>query len=116
MKCKLKELIQLIEDHFDKEVWYSKSPLKEIDYQLALLSLKMGNIKKNIRNGTITDIEYATYNEKGEMTYTCPTCGELLTKSLPKLKTSTTKITKSFVSLILFKIGIKSKLVLSTNL
>lgn len=57
MKCKLKELIQLIEDHFDKEVWYSKSPLKEIDYQLALLSLKMGNIKKNIRNGTITDID-----------------------------------------------------------
>ena len=56
MKCKLKELIQLIEDHFDREVWYSKPPLKEIDYQLALLSLKMGIIRKNIIDGTITDI------------------------------------------------------------
>lgn len=56
MKRKLKELIQLIEDHFDREVWYSKPPLKEIDYQLALLSLKMGSIRKNITTGTITDI------------------------------------------------------------
>lgn len=56
MKRKLKELIQIIEDHFDKEVWYSKPPLKENDYQLALLSLKMGRIRKNITAENIQDI------------------------------------------------------------
>lgn len=55
MEQKLKELLQVIDDHFNKEVWHSDPPLKEIDSKLLDLALKIIYIRKHL--DSIKDID-----------------------------------------------------------
>lgn len=56
MRRKLWELIQLIEDYFVEEVWYTKPPIKEDDLKLAVLVQKMNAIRVHMKLNTIEDI------------------------------------------------------------
>ncbi len=48
MVNKLNKLIRLIEEHFGNCIWKSKLPLKEIDFQLIVLSQKIINLRNNL--------------------------------------------------------------------
>ena len=48
MVNKLNKLIRLIEKHFGNCIWNSKLPLKEIDFQLIVLSQKIINLRNNL--------------------------------------------------------------------
>lgn len=54
MEQKLKDLLQVIDNHFNKEVWHSEPPLKEIDSKLLDLALKIIYIRKHL--SSIKDI------------------------------------------------------------
>ena len=46
----LDNLIQLIEQYFQEEVWNNKPPLKDVDLQLVLLTFKIIKVRDNIDN------------------------------------------------------------------
>lgn len=53
----LNELIRLIEEHFKNCIWNSRPPLKEIDFQLIILSQKIINLRNNLDK--IKDVDLA---------------------------------------------------------
>ena len=53
----LNELIRLIEEHFKYCIWNSRPPLKEIDFQLIILSQKIINLRNNLDK--IKDVDLA---------------------------------------------------------
>ena len=55
MEEKLTALAQIIEDHFDKEVWHSEPPIHETDLKLVLLATRMYSLRRNLIK--IKDIE-----------------------------------------------------------
>lgn len=64
MRRKLWELIQLIEDYFIEEVWYTKPPIKEDDLKLAVLVQKMNAIRTHIKLNTIENTNKEIANLK----------------------------------------------------
>jgi hypothetical protein len=45
MQEKLNNLLKIIEEHFNKYVWKSTQPLKDIDFKLLLLASKIIELK-----------------------------------------------------------------------
>ena len=50
VKESLDNLIQLIEQYFQEEVWNNKPPLKDVGLQLVLLTFKIIKVRDNIDN------------------------------------------------------------------
>lgn len=48
MQKKLNNVLKIIEEHFNKYVWKSTQPLKNIDFKLLLVANKIIEIKNNI--------------------------------------------------------------------
>lgn len=48
MKEELNSIVQIIEEHFSKEVWNSEPPIKDIDYKLAIIAIKIYEVKAKI--------------------------------------------------------------------
>ncbi len=48
MVNELNELIRLIEEHFENCIWHNRPPIKEVDFQLIVLSQKIINLRNNL--------------------------------------------------------------------
>lgn len=55
MEEKLTALTQIIEEHFDEEVWHSEPPIHETDLKLVLLATRIYSLRRNLIK--IKDIE-----------------------------------------------------------
>lgn len=57
MKDSLNNIIKMIEKYFEDEVWESKPPLKEIDFELMKLAFKIINLRDKLE--MIKNINYS---------------------------------------------------------
>lgn len=57
MEEQLNNLLALIEEHFNKVVWQSSPPIKEIDFQMLILSTKIVDFRNALN--TIKDKDIA---------------------------------------------------------
>ncbi len=74
MVVELNSIIKLIDEHFNRYVWYSPPPLNEVDFQLILLAQKIIELRDTLSNVKDVDCsisEILTYMEK---TFLIPMC------------------------------------------
>lgn len=57
MVVELNNIIKLIEEHFQNCVWYSRPPIKELDYGLLLLSQKIIDFRNRLDE--VEDVDYS---------------------------------------------------------
>lgn len=57
MVLELNNIIKLIEEHFQNCVWCSRPPVKELDFQLLLLSQKIIDFRNRLDE--VEDVDYS---------------------------------------------------------
>lgn len=57
MKTELDEIISLIEDHFQKCIWNSRPPIKDVDFHLIILSQKIVKLRDNLNRIKLNEVD-----------------------------------------------------------
>lgn len=84
MSDKLTALAQIIENHFDKEVWHSQSPIHETDLKLALLATRIYSIRRRLKHIENVELELTELKAHMEQEFKIPLIEEELNAWLNK--------------------------------
>lgn len=77
MEEKLTALAQIIEDHFDKEVWHSQPPIHETDLKLVLLATRIYSIRRRLKHIENVELELTELKAYMEQEFKIPLEEEL---------------------------------------